>query len=47
MVTTLVTDGSERNFLFILYLLKHTMILKREERERFVLDLYNQGKSTT
>ncbi|MGB6628162.1 MAG: hypothetical protein WBE61_08510 [Nitrososphaeraceae archaeon] len=22
------------------------MILKREERERFVLDLYNQGKST-
>ena len=41
-----VTDGSSIYFLFIVYLLKHVMILTREEKERFVLDLYNQGKST-
>jgi DNA invertase Pin-like site-specific DNA recombinase len=43
----MVTGGSS-SFLFyiILYLLKHVMVLTREEKERFVLDLYNQGKST-
>ena len=33
-------------FYFIVYLLKYVMISTREERERFVLDLYNQRKST-
>jgi DNA-binding CsgD family transcriptional regulator len=28
------------------YLLKYLTVLTREEKERFVLDLYNQGKST-
>ena len=42
----MVTDGSSVNFLFIVYLLKYVMILTREEKERLVLDLYNEGKST-
>ena len=42
----MVTGGSNIWFLFIVYLLKHVVVLTREEREGFVLDLYNQGKST-
>src|SRR5919109_750736 len=39
-------EGNNVNFLFIVYLLKHVMVLTREQKERLVLDLYNQGKST-
>ena len=46
MVTEMVTGSSSSLFDFILYLLKYVMVLTREEKERFVLDLYNQGKST-
>ena len=46
MVTEMVTGDSSSSFYFILYLLKHVMVLTREEKERLVLDLYNQGKST-
>ena len=46
MVTEVVTGDSSSSFYFILYLLKHVMVLTREEKERLVLDLYNQGKST-
>ena len=46
MVTGMVTGDSSSSFYFILYLLKHVMILTREEKEWLVIDLYNQGKST-
>ena len=31
---------------FILYLYKYIMVLTREEKEKLVLDLYNECKST-
>ena len=46
MVTEMVTGDSSSSFYFILYLLKYVMVLTRQEKERLVLDLYNQGKST-
>ena len=42
----MVTGGSSVHFLFIVYLLKYVMVLTREEKERLVIDLYNQGKIT-
>src|SRR5205085_6563990 len=46
MVTEMVTGCRSSSFYFIVYLLKQVMVLTREEKERFVLELYNQGKST-
>ena len=46
MITEMVTGDSSSSFYFILYLLKHVMVLTREEKEKLVLDLYNEGKST-
>jgi len=39
-----VTEGSSVNFLFIVYLSKYDMISTREEKEKLVLDLYNQRR---
>jgi len=46
MLTEVVTGGSSVNFLLMAYLLKYVMISTREEKEKLVLDLYNEGKST-
>jgi hypothetical protein len=50
MVTNLVSNGNNNSFKLLLYYIfledtKYMTILTRQERERLVLDLYNQGKS--
>ena len=50
MITKLVTDDNNNSFkLPLCYIFledrKHMTILTRQERERLVLDLYNQGKT--
>jgi hypothetical protein len=45
-VVSMVTDGSSSLFYFISYLWKYIMVLTREEREKLLLDLYNEGKNT-
>jgi hypothetical protein len=50
MITKLVTNDNNSSFKLLLYHIfleytKHMMILTRQERERLVLDLYNQGKT--
>ena len=51
MITKLVSnDNNNNSFKFLLYYvfvedIKYMTILTRQERERLVLDLYNQGKT--
>jgi DNA-binding CsgD family transcriptional regulator len=45
MVTNLVTSGNSFKILFGLIDIVKKMSMTRQERERFVLDLYNQGKN--
>ena len=45
MVTKLVTSGNSFKVLFSLIDIVKKMSMTRQERERFVLDLYNQGKN--
>jgi hypothetical protein len=50
MVTKLITDDNNKSFKLPLYYIflgdtKYMTILTRQERERLVIDLYNQGKT--
>src|SRR5829696_1007960 len=51
MITKLVTNGNNNNsfkvpvYYIFLEDIKYMTILTRQERERLVLDLYNQGKT--